>query len=81
MKRRLLGFTSVFVFRAMLILGVGSVQAQTPGRIPIFDQPNTGACNAAAGNDCIDSIITQAGGNIGVVTNTPAAKLDIVGGN
>ena len=82
MKRRLLGFTSVFVFRAMLILGVGSVQAQTPGRIPVFDQPGTGFCNFASnGNDCIDSVITQLGTNIGIGTTAPSAKLDVAGGN
>ena len=62
-------------------MSVANVHAQTPGQIPVFDQPGTGACNNAGGNDCVDSVITQLGGNIGIGTTTPAAKLDVVGGN
>src|SRR5689334_11001553 len=81
MQRKLFRSISVFVFSAMLLLSVGHVQAQTPGQIPVFGQPGTGGCNNAGGNDCIDSVITQAGGNIGIGTTAPVAKLDVVGGN
>jgi hypothetical protein len=49
---------------AMLVLNLGYVQAQTPGRIPMFD-PGAGSCNAGAGVDCIDSGIgTDSNGNL-----------------
>ena len=77
MKRKLV----CSIFSVLLIVAVANVHAQTPGQIPVFDQPGTGACNNAGGNDCIDSVITQSGANIGIGTTTPAAKLDVVGGN
>src|SRR5437764_11150623 len=74
MKGRML-----LVASAMLIVS-GYIQAQTPGRVPIFDQPKTGRCSDAGRNDCIDSEITQdSSGNIGIGTNSPAAKLDVAG--
>jgi hypothetical protein len=77
MKRKLV----CSIFSVLLIVSVANVHAQTPGQIPVFDQPGTGACNNAGSNDCVDSVITQSGGNIGIGTTTPAAKLDVVGGN
>ena len=57
-------------------------QAQTQGRVPIFDSPGTGSCNAGAGNNCVDSVIVQDGsGNIGVGTGSPAARLHVAAGN
>jgi len=72
----------VFLVASVILIVSGYVQGQTPGRVPIFDQAGTGTCNAAGGNDCIDSVITQdTSGNIGIGTATPVAKLDVVGGN
>jgi hypothetical protein len=80
MKHKILGFLSVLP--TIIVLGSGYAQAQTPGRIPIFDQPATGTCNFAIGNDCIDSVITQdASGNIGIATTSPLARLDVAAGN
>jgi hypothetical protein len=82
MNRTLFHQISVFVCAAMLILSAGYVHAQTPGQIPMFVQPSTGACNNAGGNDCVDSVITQdSGGNIGIGTTAPVAKLHVAGGN
>ncbi len=80
MNRKIFGLVSVFVLSAMLVLNSGYVQAQTPGQIPVFDQPLTGFCNSVEGNDCIDSVITQdASGNVGIGTTNPTAKLDVAG--
>src|SRR2546425_3023857 len=69
----------LFVASAMLIVS-GYIQAQTPGRVPIFDQPKMGLCNLGGHNDCVDSVITQgSSGNIGIGTTSPAAKLDVAG--
>jgi len=69
----------LLVASAILIVS-GYVQAQTPGRVPIFDQPKTGLCNFESHNDCVDSVISQdSSGNIGVGTSSPAAKLDVAG--
>jgi hypothetical protein len=76
MKRKLV--CSIF---SVLLIVSANVHAQTPGQIPVFDQPGTGACNNAGGNDCVDAVITQAGGNIGIGTTTPTALLDLAGGN
>src|SRR5256885_13235097 len=75
MKGKMLSVAS-----AMLILS-GYIQAQTPGRVPIFDQPKpAGRCNDAGHNDCVDSVITQdSSGNIGIGTTLPGAKLDVAG--
>ena len=74
MKGKMLSVAS-----AMLILS-GYIQAQTPGRVPIFDQPKMGLCNLGGHNDCVDSVITQdSSGNIGIGTTSPAAKLDVAG--
>ena len=69
----------LFVASAMLIVS-GYIQAQTPGRVPIFDQPKMGLCNLGGHNDCVDSVITQdSSGNIGIGITSPAAKLDVAG--
>jgi hypothetical protein len=81
MTRKLFRSISAYVFWALLILTASPVEAQTPGQIPMFDQPGTGVCNNAGRNDCIDSVMTQSGGNIGIGTTAPAAKLDVAGGN
>src|SRR2546427_11095230 len=71
----------LLVASAMLIVS-GYIQAQTPGRVPIFDQPKMGLCNLGGHNDCVDSVITQdSSGNIGIGTTSPAAKLDVAGKN
>ena len=60
---------SVFVVSAVLVLNVGYVQAQTPGRIPQFDPSGTaGFCSGAGGlgTDCVDSLIRQDSGAIAV---------------
>src|SRR2546422_1634554 len=69
----------LFVASAMLIVS-GYIQAQTPGRVPIFDEPKMGLCNLGGHNDCVDSVITQdSSGNIGIGITSPAAKLDVAG--
>jgi trimeric autotransporter adhesin len=74
MKRKML-----LVASAILIVS-GYIQAQTPGRVPIFDQHQTGHCNSDGHNDCVDSVMTQdSSGNIGVGTTSPGAKLDVAG--
>ena len=71
--------TMLLVASAILIVS-GYIQAQTPGRVPIFDQPKTGRCNDAGRNECVDSVITQdSSGNIGIGTTSPAEKLDVAG--
>jgi len=72
----------VFLVASVMLIVSGYVQGQTPGRVPIFDQAGTGTCNAAGGNNCVDSVITQdPSGNVGIGTTTPAAKLDVAAGN
>jgi len=70
------------IVAAMLLLGSTVAYAQTPGQIPMFDQPATGFCNSAGGNDCIDSTITQdpISGNIGIGTTAPDSPLSIAQG-
>ena len=81
MNRRICCLLSILHLSAMLMLKSGYAQAQTPGQIPMFDQPLTGSCNSAGGNDCLDSVITQdPSGNIGIGTTSPANKLDVVSG-
>jgi len=64
---------------AMLALKADVVHAQTPGQIPVFEQPGTGSCNAANLSNCVDSIITQAGNTITIGTMTPdPVKLHVV---
>jgi hypothetical protein len=75
-------FRIASVLSAITLLGAAYAEAQTPGQVPIFDQPGTGACNAAGGNDCVDSVITQdSGGNIGIGTTSPVAKLHVAAGS
>ena len=75
-------FRIASVLSAITLLGAAYARAQTPGQIPIFDQPGTGACNTAGGNDCVDSVITQdSGGNIGIGTTAPIAKLHVAAGS
>jgi hypothetical protein len=77
----------VGVWSALLGLNVGYVYAQTQGQIPVFGPPGAGgSCNAAGGNDCVDSVISQdSNGNIGISTpNGPtsaAHQLEISGPN
>jgi hypothetical protein len=80
-NRRIFCLVSILHLSAMLVLKSGYAQAQTPGQIPMFDQPLTGYCNSAGGNDCLDSVITQdPSGNIGIGTTSPANRLDVVSG-
>ena len=75
-------FRFVLVLSTAAVLESGYVQAQTPRQVPVFDQPGTGACNSAGGNDCIDSVITQdSNGNVGIGATAPVAKLHVAGGN
>src|SRR5258707_619348 len=64
MNEKRFGLSRVLVLLAVLVLGAGYVQAQTPGQIPVFID--------AAGN-LADSVVTQdAGGRIGIGTTNPA---------
>jgi hypothetical protein len=60
-------FCSVSFFALwMLVLNLGYVQAQTPGIIAKFDPAaNPGNCSNAV-IDCVDSVIKEANGNIGI---------------
>jgi len=67
----------------MLLLGSTVAYAQTPGQIPVFDQPGTGVCNSAVGgnnNDCIDSGISANSGNIFIPNSTAATGNILKGG-
>jgi hypothetical protein len=77
MQRKTFWFVSVVFSAAMLVLTFAHVHAQTPGQIPMFDQPGTGTCNSAGTNDCIDSVITQSGGNIGIGNSNPTQPLAV----
>jgi hypothetical protein len=83
----------VFVLSAMLALGLGYVDAQTPGMIPMFDPGGApGVCNADVGVDCVDSVISQdasgnlvigpPGNNVFIVPSGPGGTIDLgpVGG-
>ncbi len=59
MKARARAFTWPVLTALTVALSVVLVQAQTPGRVPMFDVPGTGYCNSTGGNDCIDSVITR----------------------
>src|SRR5215831_15525114 len=79
MNRKIFCLVSVFVLSAMLVLNLGYVQAQTPGRIAMFDPAATlGACSNA-GIDCVDSVIFQdpATGNVGIGTTNPITPLQL----
>ncbi len=65
MNGKRLALSGVLVLSAALLLGVGYVQAQTPGTICEFD-PN---------GMCVDSPIVDNGGNIGIgITNAAFGK-------
>ena len=82
-KNKIFCSVSSFVL-SMLVVNLGYVQAQTPSTIARFD-PNGagGACNNAAGTDCVDSVIFQDpnSGNIGINTGlmiTPEWPLHVM---
>lgn len=64
MNRKRFGLSGVLVLLAVLALGAGYAQAQTPGQIPVFIDP---------AGDLADSVVTQdASGRIGIGTTNPA---------
>jgi hypothetical protein len=70
------------LFSVLVAAMAVNAHAQTPGQVPIFAQSGTGSCNSSTGNDCVDSVITQASNsNIGIGTTTPAAALDVATGD
>ncbi len=70
MNGRRLGLSGGLILSAALLLGVGYVQAQTPGAICEFDA--TGICE-------VDSPIFDSSGRIGIGTTNPQATLDVEG--
>jgi hypothetical protein len=55
----------------ILCAGSVSAQTQTPGQVAKFDPALS----------VVDSVITEANGNIGIGITTPAAKVDVAAGN